>query len=111
MLSILDYGAPVNAAQFVANRVANTVQVAFGNLLQTYMSEFDAIWRPGSAANYTTADVLAAFGPYATDLFQRSAATRDFLLAQVADCVPVDYQTPLVSVTFNQDGTVTLQGS
>lgn len=108
MPNILDYGAPTSPAQFVANRAANSVQVTFTNLLQTYLYEFDAIWNPGPLANYATADVLMAFGTYAASLFTISANTRDFLLAQKPGCIPDDHLTPPVPVTFNADGTVTL---
>lgn len=77
----------------------------FESLLANYKREFDKFWRN---PNYTAVEMAAAWGTSAAALFARSAATKAYLLAVSPGCLTEEYLDPLMEITDNGDGTVTL---
>ena len=106
MPTLLDPPAAISPAQLRAIRALALPRAVLNRLLQSWASGLDLVWNP--PAQTTTAQILAALGPEAAELFTRSAALRAFLEAQKPGCTNIPSAARVKPVTLNADGTVTL---
>jgi len=97
---------PLTQAQIRANRVLALPRRSFSRLLRDWAAGLDLVWNP--KAPTTEAQVLAALGTGAAELFQRSAALRAFLEAQKPGCTNIPAANRIKPVIVNPDGTVEL---
>lgn len=96
------------SAEKEAAKIKNTINMLRTQLVRAYMTNFDSVWRP--KPDIATADVLAAFGKDALELFAASAALRDFIESITPGAIPEGYRTALQEVTVHEDGSITLAG-
>ena len=106
MPTLLDPLAIASPAQQRATRALALPRVVLTRLLQSWAAGLDLVWNP--PAQTTTAQILAALGPKAAELFQRSAALRAFLESQKPGCTNIPSTARVKPVTLNGDGTATL---
>jgi len=106
MSTLLDTPALPTPAQQRANRVLALPRIILNRLLRSWANGLDQVWNP--SAPTTPAQVLAALGPNAAEVFQRSAALRAFLESQKPACTQIPAATRIKPVTINADGTVML---
>jgi hypothetical protein len=90
-------------AQCRAKRALALPLMMYKRLLRSWAEGLDAVW---SAPN--PADVLAAMGTQAGELFTRSAQLRAFLESQQPGCTAIPQAAKIKPVTMHEDGTVTL---
>ena len=103
-MSLLTLPDKPTLAQARAVRVLALPRLMFNRLLRSWSEGLDAVW---SAPN--PADVLAALGPQAGELFTRSEQLRAFLESQQPGCTNTSQAALVKPVALNPDGTVTLQ--
>ncbi len=106
-MNLLDTPAPLAPAQVRANRAAAMPRRILNSLLKQWGQGLDLVWSP--PPNTTTAEILAALGPSAGELFARSAALRAFLESQKQGCTNIPQAGRIKPTTTNADGTVTLK--
>jgi hypothetical protein len=78
----------------------------FTRLLASWQEGLDAVWSAPSPA-----DVIAAMGTQAGELFTRSAQLRAFLESQQPGSTNIPAAAKIKPCTINADGTVTLTRS
>jgi len=76
----------------------------FNHLLATWAKGLQTVWEAPSPA-----EVLAAMGPQAAELFTRSAQLRAFLESQQPGSTNIPEAAKIKPVTIHPDGTVTLK--
>ncbi|MGA3172615.1 MAG: hypothetical protein ABSE62_16560 [Chthoniobacteraceae bacterium] len=106
-MSLLDTPMPVPPAQQRANRAIALPRRLLEQLLRSWAAGLDLVWNPHAPT--TTAQVLAALGTNAGELFTRSAALRAFLEAQKPGCTNIPQAGRVKEVTIHGDGTVSLK--
>jgi len=106
MPTLLDTPAPLSVAQRRANAVLALPRVMLKRMLQGWTNGLDQVWNP--PAPTTPAQVIAALGTNAAEVFQRSAALRTFLESQKAGCTNLPAAARIKPVTINPDGSATL---
>jgi hypothetical protein len=104
-MSLLTPPAKPNATQARAARALALPRTIFNRLLKSWAEGVDAVWSAPAPA-----DVLAAMGTQAGELFTRSAQLRAFLESQQPGCTNIPQAARIKPVTINPDGTVTLKG-
>jgi hypothetical protein len=106
MPTLLDTPASLSPAQLRANRALALPRIILNRLLRSWAAGLDLVWNPQPPV--TTAQILAALGPEAAELFTRSAALRAFLESQKPGCTDIPSAARVKPVTLHPDGTVTL---
>ena len=94
---------PVDRA---AAALKNRMVMSVTQFVKQYQNAFDAIWNRTDGIEPQA--ILDAFGTDAAELFSKSAATRDYILALDANLLPEAYRAPPLPVTINSDGTVSV---
>jgi hypothetical protein len=102
-MNLLSAPAQPTPAQARAVRALRLPRIMFTRLLRSWTEGLDAVW---SAPN--PAEVLAAMGPQAAELFTRSAQLRAFLESQQPGSTSIPSAAKIKPVTIHPDGTVTL---
>lgn len=105
-MSLLDSPTPLSPAQTRANRARALPRTILHRLLRTWGDGLDLIWNTPNPA-----EVLAALGTNAGELFRRSAELRAFLESQKAGCTNIPQSARIKATVINPDGTVTLRES
>jgi hypothetical protein len=105
-MSLLDTPAVIPPAQARANRAIALPRLVFDRLLRSWAAGLDLVWNPPS--NVTSAEVLAALGTNAAELFNRSAALRAFLESQKPGSTNIPAAKRIKPVTISPDGSATL---
>jgi hypothetical protein len=90
-------------AQCRAQRALALPRMMFNRLLKSWAEGLDAVW-----SSPAPADVLAAMGTQAGELFTRSEQLRAFLEAQQPGSTKIPQAAKIKPVTIHPDGTVTL---
>ena len=103
MSTLLSTPVKPTIAHCRAARALALPRVMFNRLLKSWAEGLDAVW---SAPN--PADVLAAMGTQAGELFTRSTQLRAFLEAQQPGSTKIPQAAKIRPVTVHGDGTVTL---
>jgi hypothetical protein len=103
-MSLLTLPDKPTLAQARAVRVLALPRLMFNRLLRSWSEGLDAVW---SAPN--PADVLAALGPQAGELFTRSEQLRAFLESQQPGSTAIPSTARIKPYAIHPDGTVTLQ--
>lgn len=83
------------------------IDMSIQQMAVNFKKGFDMVWNRTDGV--TPQQVLDGLGTSATELFIRSAATRDHIIAMRPELLPEEYRTPPLPVVFNNDGTVTVQ--
>lgn len=83
-----------------------TLDLAFGAIVQNYKKEHDRFWN--NMHGFTPQEMADAWGQEVLLLFERSTKTREYILNVDADALGDEYINPPMTITVNQDGTVTL---
>ena len=107
-MSLLDSPVVVTPAQQRASRALALPRAILNRLLQSWGNGLDLVWNPGSGI--TPAEVVAALGPNAGEVFRRSEALRGFLEGQRPGCTNIPQASRIKAYTINADGTVTVKG-
>ncbi len=102
-MSLLSPPAKHAAAQARAARALAAPRVVFNRALRSWSATLDLIW---TAPN--PAEVLAALGPQAGELFTRSQQLRAFLETQQPGCTNIPSAAKIKPCTIHPDGSVTL---
>ena len=92
-----------NAKQQIDQAINNL----FVQMRATYITNYNAVW---NSADYTPADILALYGVNGAELFRLSALLAQTINdANAGTLAPEQCTVPAgVSVTVNQDGSVTV---
>lgn len=105
-MSLLTPAAKPAPAQRRAQRALALPRIMFTRLLASWQEGLDAVWSAPSPA-----DVIAAMGTQAGELFTRSAQLRAFLESQQPGSTNIPAAAKIKPCTINADGTVTLTRS
>jgi hypothetical protein len=103
MPNLLTPPAKPTDAQCRATRALALPRTMFTRLLQSWAQGLDLVWSAPKPA-----DVIAAMGSSAAEVFTRSAQLRAFLEAQSPGCTNIPQAAKIKPHTINADGTVTV---